>query len=941
MKWFPFVVILVVCPLLAQEPVPELTAAQKSEAVRLMDAIRKDPRGPYGPIFWYCKDGQKLPPKGAPCGKQGGFQHADPSAAAQRLAALDFDLARLLAGQSYDDFLDLKRNHYWLRELVMIDYLTARSNGWIYARTYSRRGVRQAEDEESEGRRLLTVLLTHHEWVAPNYLLAMLTVAAVPHGAQTSRVREIRALSASLADAMPAFQPLRGKIHSHPAAADVESLEKFIAEKRPADSDGFAKLLALMKAEYNGESSTAGLDLVQLAERSLELRRQLTNPGLSSSRRLAAADEQLRIQNAAFQLGSGPIATSSRRALLEELRTYLKLATGGGWLSLRQLAALDTEIAALLASSRIEARDYEESVSYLEGGAEWARATAEMTVGEVKSRYAVIEPLAAGLSDDLLRGSVMLPLANRIEALTRDSDAMMGRNHRLLTSNSRRGIRALNPGIAIGRLEILDTTKNHYEIEPDRIYVIPATVAELKPMKGILTLDSGNALSHAQLLAANLGIPNATVPSSVLPELRKHAGSVMFYAVTPKGTVVLRPWDEFVAHERAIWEKKKSERGRISLDTSKTNTADARLRLLEETSMADSGVLCGPKAANLGQLKRLFPDLVAPGVVVPFGVYFAHASRKGASGTSITDRVSAAYAEAERMRSSGASPEALRAFIRPRLEEIRSAIRGMTLDPEFIGSLNSRMRQIFGPDRTYGVFVRSDTNSEDLPQFTGAGLNLTVPNVVGETAIANAIKDVWASPFEERAWAWRFEALQSSDRVYPSVVLLRTVPSDKSGVMATANLSTLDLADLTVNVSEGVAAVVDGGVSESLLLRADGTVRLLAQARAPYKKVPRRDGGFGMTAVSGSDFVLTETEIPQLRSLAREVKTKLTPARDNNGAELPWDIEFGFEKGELRLFQIRPLVRYREARVIDALSSLESNATTARPVSLDMPLTNE
>jgi hypothetical protein len=159
--------------------------------------------------------------------------------------------------------------------------------------------------------------------------------------------------------------------------------------------------------------------------------------------------------------------------------------------------------------------------------------------------------------------------------------------------------------------------------------------------------------------------------------------------------------------------------------------------------------------------------------------------------------------------------------------------------------------------------------------------------------------------------------------------------------MATANLSTLDLADLTVNVNEGVAAVVDGGVSESLLLRSSGEVRLLAQARSPYKKVPRRDGGFGMVPTSGSDFVLTESEIPQLRSLARDVKAKLTAARDNNGAELPWDIEFGFEKGELRLFQIRPLVRYREARVIDALSSLETNATAARPVSLDQPLTNE
>ena len=132
--------------------------------------------------------------------------------------------------------------------------------------------------------------------------------------------------------------------------------------------------------------------------------------------------------------------------------------------------------------------------------------------------------------------------------------------------------------------------------------------------------------------------------------------------------------------------------------------------------------------------------------------------------------------------------------------------------------MRSKLEEVFGKEGTYGVFVRSDTNAEDLPQFTGAGLNLTVPNVVGIDNILNALRDVWASPFEERAYAWRSQALTSSDRVYPSVVLYRTIRSDKSGVMATANLATLDLSGITVNVNEGVAAVVDGGVSESLLL---------------------------------------------------------------------------------------------------------------------------
>lgn len=926
--------------LASQEARPPLSEAQQAEAKRLMTAIRKDPRGPYGPIWWYCKDGQKLPPRSGPCPKPGGFQHAERSAAAQRLAALDLDVGRLLAGLDFEAFFDAGRNHYGLRELVMLDYLTARDDGWIYASTFSRRGVRQAEDEASEGRRLLMALLARHDWVAKHYLLALQVVATTPHGADTSRIREIRALSAKLAEALPAFQPLRGKIHSRPETRDIAAVREFVSKNSPADAEGFHKLIALMEQEYGEQAARPGFDLARQAQRSLEIRQQLTQPGWDAAQRLRAADEQLRIQDLAFQAGSRP-SPDTRRARLDEVLHWLRVATGGGWLSMRQLSALEGAVGEVLARENLKAPEYEELTAYLEGGAEWARATAVMTVGEVEARYAVVEPLAKSLSDELLRRSVMLPLANRIELLTRDSDLQMGRQHRLLEATSRRGIRAFNPGVARGRLELLESAENTAEIEPDRIYVIPATAAELKPMRGILTLDSGNALSHVQLLAANLGIPNATVPSSLLRELKSVRGQEVFYAVTPGGTVVLRPWASLSSSERSQWENKQTARQRVALDTSKTNTQDRALRLLEETSMADSGVLCGPKAANLGQLKRLFPQVVAPGVVIPFGIYYAHAVRKSASGPSVIELVQSVYRESERLRAAGASPDEQRKFIRPRLAEIRERIRTMPLEEWFTTALTARMQQTFGSDGTYGVFVRSDTNAEDLPQFTGAGLNLTLPNVIGEAKSLQAVKDVWASPFEKRAWAWRSEALEASDRVYPSVVLLRTVPSDKSGVMATANLSTLNLEDLTVNVNEGVAAVVDGGVSESLLLTADGRVKLLAQARAGYRKVPSPKGGFVNLPSSGSDTVLTGEEIALLRGLARDVHAKLSHARDGEGRPLPWDIEFGFEKGELRLFQIRPLVRYREANTLEALGTLETVPETPRLVVLDAPLENE
>ena len=76
----------------------------------------------------------------------------------------------------------------------------------------------------------------------------MLAVANISHGLDSRRLREIRALSASLADAEPAFQPLRGKIHSQPDGGDADRVEQFVKEKQPADRAGFDKLLQLIRA---------------------------------------------------------------------------------------------------------------------------------------------------------------------------------------------------------------------------------------------------------------------------------------------------------------------------------------------------------------------------------------------------------------------------------------------------------------------------------------------------------------------------------------------------------------------------------------------------------------------------------------------------------------------------------------------------------------------
>jgi len=65
------------------------------------------------------------------------------------------------------------------------------------------------------------------------------------------------------------------------------------------------------------------------------------------------------------------------------------------------------------------------------------------------------------------------------------------------------------------------------------------------------------------------------------------------------------------------------------------------------------------------------------------------------------------------------------------------------------------------------------------------------------------------------------------------------------------------------------------------------------------------------------------------------VKRRYPPAYSVRGDVLPWDIEFGFEKGQLRLFQIRPLARYQEQQTLEALGRLDAAEKPSEKVRLD------
>ena len=301
-------------------------------------------------------------------------------------------------------------------------------------------------------------------------------------------------------------------------------------------------------------------------------------------------------------------------------------------------------------------------------------------------------------------------------------------------------------------------------------------------MAGIITAGKGNMLSHVQLLARNLGVPNVAVDKSLIPRLENLEGRKVVLAVSPKGVVQLSAdapeWEALLTTA-----KKEPQLTRIRPDLDKLDLADRRFIRLSELRASASGRVCGPKAANLGELKHYFPEAVEDGLVIPFGVFRSLLDQPiTPGGPPAFEWMQAQY---QRIGDLQSRPQEQHQAISEFLETIQSWIGSADPGLEFRNRLEKAMTDTFGADGSFGVFVRSDTNVEDLPGFTGAGLNKTVPHVVGFEEIFQAISTVWASPFSERAYRWRQAFMETPEHVYASVLLMKSVPAEKSGVMVT------------------------------------------------------------------------------------------------------------------------------------------------------------
>ena len=360
---------------------------------------------------------------------------------------------------------------------------------------------------------------------------------------------------------------------------------------------------------------------------------------------------------------------------------------------------------------------------------------------------------------------------------------------------------------------------------------------------------------------------------------------------------------------------------------------------LREVDATDSGKLCGPKAANLGQLKKMFPEQVVEGLVIPFGIFRSHMDQQmTGQNQSYWAFLNAMFDKADTMRVQHIEENEVEKFQLEQLEILRAAIKQIKLQDSFVSELEQSFNTILG--KTIGeipVFLRSDTNMEDLKDFTGAGLNLTLFNVVDKTQILEGIKAVWASPYTERSFKWRQKYLLNPENVFPSILVIPSVDVDYSGVLITKGISNGNENDLTIAFSRGAGGAVDGQSAETYLIKNEGGFQLLAPAREQLFNSLPVTGGTEKKAATFEKLILNYHNINDIRNLAKIIRETL-PKETHSDYKGAYDVELGFKDNKLWLFQIRPFVENKNALSSQYLESITPTIDKNKAISLSKKL---
>jgi pyruvate,water dikinase len=386
----------------------------------------------------------------------------------------------------------------------------------------------------------------------------------------------------------------------------------------------------------------------------------------------------------------------------------------------------------------------------------------------------------------------------------------------------------LNRGVAFGTLRRMTPEDLAQSVVSFRdVLLLTRLPNELPIVGGTITEEFQTPLSHVNVAARTRGTPNLAYPGAFQdPNVAGLIGKLVRFEV---GGGDFSIGEATSAEAEEHWRARRPERYVPEFDSALTGVP-----AFEEIGFSDSARV-GVKAANLAELSRaLGENAPERGLAIPFHYYEAHLDRSLTS-RELCDEASSSCVSSGRDRDAcrkarelcwpeGATAESLSAHIErvlvdpsfgddtvvrdAALANLRYSIEHSALDPEFAALLDRRVAGVFGDAK---VRLRSSTNCEDLPNFSGAGLyDSRSARVNGENSPSRVLLKVFASAwtfrgFEERSF-WNID-----HRAVRMGCAINEAFSDElaNGVLVTANIADPGVEGMYVNVQKGEDAVTN------------------------------------------------------------------------------------------------------------------------------------
>jgi hypothetical protein len=489
------------------------------------------------------------------------------------------------------------------------------------------------------------------------------------------------------------------------------------------------------------------------------------------------------------------------------------------------------------------------------------------------------------IASDVINGSFFTTVAYKPNSIRQEEEARQIGGLQTVSQSDiakEQEYQALNLAKGVGRIHIIPKFDEHVEIGFNEILVLDEVPLQLPPIAGVITSKPSTPLSHINLLAKGWGVPNAYIKNATTLLKQYDGWWVEFETKRDSYSIKRADVDQLREYQRRLAQR---------LDVMKPRFDLSETRLLGLAQQrARSAISFGGKSANLGEVMNArLPGIVVPnGFTVPFYYYdqFMKANK-------LDDAVFALLNDQKFVHDP--------AYRRAKLTNLRGRIQQGKFDEKLQAQILRRVRQEY-PGK--GLFVRSSSNSEDLPKFSGAGLYTTVPNVKEEPQLIEAVKTVWASLWNFEAYEARERAVIDHSKIFMAVLIQEGINSESSGVMITADpFDRENQGAIYISAKRGLGIkVVEGRkVAEQIIYRQRANaVQVLTRSDEDSLLTFDEKGGVKEIKITGERVVLTDDVIRRLVSAATAIR-RVFGNRDQ-------DIEWAYMKGQIYIVQSRPFI---------------------------------